>query len=109
MGNLVDRDVGIARRSRLDPLTGAIREYPLPASARPHSIVPDDEGAIWYLGNSNGTVGKLNPLTGEIRSTRLVWPTLTPVCSTPMATSISQRSIREPWPDSTPQREKSSQ
>jgi virginiamycin B lyase len=29
--------------------------------------VPDDEGAIWYLGNSNGTVGKLNPLTGEIR------------------------------------------
>jgi len=52
---------------RLDPLTGAFREYPLPASARPHSIVPDDEGAIWYLGNSNGTVGKLNPLTGEIR------------------------------------------
>ena len=52
---------------RLDPLTGAFREYPLPASARPHSIVPDDEDAIWYLGNSNGTVGKLNPLTGEIR------------------------------------------
>ena len=51
---------------RLDPLTGAFREYPLPASARPHSIVPDDEGTIWYLGNSNGTVGKLNPLTGEI-------------------------------------------
>ena len=52
---------------RLDPLTGEFREYPLPASARPHSIVPDDEGAIWYLGNSNGTVGRLNPLTGEIR------------------------------------------
>ena len=52
---------------RLDPLTGEFREYPLPASARPHSIVPDKEGAIWYLGNSNGTVGKLNPLTGEIR------------------------------------------
>ena len=52
---------------RLDPLTGEFREYPLPASARPHSIVPDDEGAIWYLGNSNGTVGRLNPLTGEVR------------------------------------------
>ena len=52
---------------RLDPLTGDVREYPLPPSARPHSIVPDFEGFIWYLGNSNGTVGKLNPLTGDIR------------------------------------------
>ena len=52
---------------RLDPLTGEFREYPLPASARTHSIVPDDKGAIWYLGNSTDTVGKLNPLTGEIR------------------------------------------
>ena len=52
---------------RLDPLTGDVREYPLPPSARPHSIVPDNEGFIWYLGNSNGTVGKLNPLTSDIR------------------------------------------
>ena len=52
---------------RLDPLTGDVREYPLPSGARPHSIVPDKEGFIWYLGNSNGTVGKLNPLTGDIR------------------------------------------
>ena len=52
---------------RLDPLTGDVREDPLPPSARPHSIVPDNEGFIWYLGNSNGTVGKLNPLTGDIR------------------------------------------
>ena len=52
---------------RLDPLTGDFKEYPLPATARPHSIVPDDKGFIWYLGNSNGTVGRLNPVTGEIR------------------------------------------
>lgn len=52
---------------RLDPLTDEFREYSLPATARPHSIVPDDTGAIWYLGNGNGTVGRLNPLTGEIR------------------------------------------
>ena len=51
----------------LDPLTGDFKEYPLPATARPHSIVPDDTGFIWYLGNSNGTVGRLNPVTGEIR------------------------------------------
>ena len=52
---------------RLDPLTGDFTEYPLPATARPHSIVPDDKGFIWYLGNSNGTVGRLNPVTGDIR------------------------------------------
>ena len=51
----------------LDPLTGDFKEYPLPATARPHSIVPDDKGFIWYLGNSNGTLGRLNPVTGEIR------------------------------------------
>ena len=51
---------------RLDPLTGGMREYLLPPSARPHSIVPDDEGYIWYTGNSNGTIGKLDPATGEI-------------------------------------------
>ena len=56
-----------SRVGRFDPLTGEFKEYPLPVTARPHSIVPDEEGAIWYLGNSNGTVGKLNPLTGEIR------------------------------------------
>ena len=51
---------------RLDPVTGDMTEYPLPPSARPHSIVPDDEGYIWYTGNSNGTIGKLDPETGEI-------------------------------------------
>lgn len=51
---------------RLDPVTGEMKEYPLPPSARPHSIVPDDEGYIWYTGNSNGTIGKLDPETGEI-------------------------------------------
>ena len=30
-----------SRAGRLDPLTGEFRECPLPASARPHSIVPD--------------------------------------------------------------------
>ena len=52
---------------RLDPLTGDFKEYPLPTTARPHSILPDDKEFICYLGNSNGTVGKLNPVTGDIR------------------------------------------
>lgn len=52
---------------RLDPETGEMKEYPLPASARPHSILPDAEGNIWYTGNSNATIGKLDPSTGEVK------------------------------------------
>ena len=52
---------------RMDPATGGFTEYPLPPTARPHSIVPADDGAIWYLGNGNGTVGRLDPATGAIR------------------------------------------
>jgi virginiamycin B lyase len=51
---------------RLDPVTGEMREYPLPPSARPHTIVPDNDGYIWYTGNSNATVGRLDPATGEV-------------------------------------------
>lgn len=51
---------------RLDPKTGAMKEYPLPPSAKPHTIVPDKDGNIWYTGNSNATVGKLDPKTGKI-------------------------------------------
>lgn len=55
---------------RLDPDTGAMKEFPLPPSARPHSIVPDEKGAIWYTGNGNATLGKLEPQTGKITEYR---------------------------------------
>lgn len=51
---------------RLNPQTGEMKEYTLPAGARPHSIINDRNGTIWYMGNANGTVGRLNPSTGEI-------------------------------------------
>ena len=50
---------------RLDPDTGVMEEYKLPPSSR-HTVVPDKQGNIWYTGNSNATVGKLNPATGEV-------------------------------------------
>ena len=50
---------------RLDPVTGETKEFPLPPAARPHSIVPDQDGNIWYT-DSNGTIGMLDPATGEI-------------------------------------------
>ncbi len=50
---------------RLDPKTGQMKEYPLPPSAKPHTIFPDKDGTIWYTGNSNATIGKLDPSTGK--------------------------------------------
>ncbi len=51
---------------RIDPETGSMREYPLPAGAKPHSVTPDAEGNMYYLGNRNATIGKLDPATGDI-------------------------------------------
>jgi virginiamycin B lyase len=43
-----------------------MKEFPLPTTARPHTIIPDAAGNIWYTGNSNATLGKLDPKTGQI-------------------------------------------
>jgi virginiamycin B lyase len=51
---------------RINPATGEMTEYPLPAGAMPHTVTLDQAGAVWYTGNKNGTVGKLDPDTGEI-------------------------------------------
>ena len=51
---------------RIDPATGEMKEYALPANAMPHSVTIDDAGNAWYTGNQNGSVGKLDPNTGEI-------------------------------------------
>jgi len=51
---------------RIDPATGEMREYPLPANAMPHTVTIDRSGGVWYTGNRNGTVGRLDPETGEI-------------------------------------------
>ncbi|MCX7546205.1 hypothetical protein OS173_12645 [Marinicella sp. S6413] len=52
---------------RIDPTTGDMKEYPLPAGAMPHSVTPDKEGNMWYMGNKNGTVGRLDAETGDIK------------------------------------------
>ncbi len=50
----------------IDPATGEMTEYPLPANAMPHSVTLDDAGNVWYTGNQNGSVGMLDPATGAI-------------------------------------------
>ncbi|MDP2621098.1 MAG: hypothetical protein Q8P46_13165 [Hyphomicrobiales bacterium] len=51
---------------RIDPATGAMTEYPLPANSMPHSVTLDRAGNVWFTGNKNGTVGKFDPMSGKI-------------------------------------------
>ena len=49
----------------INPETNEMKEYPLPAGSLPHSVTLDQNGSAWYLGNGNGTIGKLDETTGE--------------------------------------------
>lgn len=51
---------------RINPVTGEMKEYPLPQGSMPHTVTIDDAGNIWYTGNKNATIGKLDPQSGEI-------------------------------------------
>jgi virginiamycin B lyase len=52
---------------RLDPATGAMKEYQLPPKSLPHSVTLDRDGNPWFTGNGNGTIGKLDAKTGEFK------------------------------------------
>jgi virginiamycin B lyase len=49
-----------------NPKTGEMKEYPLPAMAKPHTVELDNNGTPWYTGNMNGSIGRLDPATGKI-------------------------------------------
>src|SRR5258707_9746871 len=57
---------------RLDPKTGAIREYSLKSPhTGPHGLAEDKDGNIWFTGNHAGLIGKLDPKTGLTTEYRL--------------------------------------
>jgi len=51
---------------RIDPATGEMTEYSLPAGSMPHTVTLDATGNVWYTGNKNGTMGRFDPKTEEI-------------------------------------------
>jgi virginiamycin B lyase len=51
---------------RINPATGEIKEYKLPAKAKPHTVTLDARGNVWYMGNGNATIGYLDPRTERI-------------------------------------------
>jgi virginiamycin B lyase len=59
---------------RINPRTGEMKEYPLPANAMPHTVLLDREGGVWYTGNKNATIGKLDPETGKVTEYKMPDP-----------------------------------
>jgi virginiamycin B lyase len=56
---------------RLDPATGAIKEYRLNPQTGPHGLKEDRDGNIWFTGNFAGLIGKLDPNTGAVSEYRM--------------------------------------
>jgi virginiamycin B lyase len=57
----------VNRLGRVDPATGAIREYPTGADlAGPHGLAEDREGRIWFTANFSGAIGRLDPGSGAL-------------------------------------------
>ena len=48
------------------PREPELQAYAVPAGSRPHDVAPAADGGIWYTGQGNGTLGWLNPETGEV-------------------------------------------
>jgi virginiamycin B lyase len=51
---------------RLDPHSGVIKEFRLPAGSGPHGLVADPKGNIWFTANFAGYIGRLDPTTGQV-------------------------------------------
>ena len=44
-----------------------VTEFPVPAGTGPHDVAPAPDGTVWYTGQRNGTLGRLNPIDGHVR------------------------------------------
>jgi virginiamycin B lyase len=42
-------------------------EYPVTPGSHPHDVAPATDGGVWYTGQHNGTLGHLEPETGDVR------------------------------------------
>src|SRR5579883_2907003 len=49
----------------------AVQEYAVAAGSHPHDAVPDGAGGVWYTGQGDGTVGRLDPATGDYKTVDL--------------------------------------
>lgn len=52
--------------ARFDPTEHTFKEWDLPPGARPHGLLVDRQGIVWYTGNGNGSIGRLDPVMGKV-------------------------------------------
>lgn len=52
--------------ARLTPGTSEWKKYELDPGTNPHNCIVDAQGMVWYSGNRNGTIGRLDPKTGSL-------------------------------------------
>jgi virginiamycin B lyase len=49
----------------------SVQVYSVPAGSRPHDVAPAPDGSVWYTGQGNGTLGRLDPTTGQVEEVSL--------------------------------------
>lgn len=52
-------------------LTFAMESFAVASGSAPHDVAPAADGGVWYTGQGNGTLGWLDPSTGEVREIAL--------------------------------------
>lgn len=65
-GNIYITVMNAEKIARFDTRAKTFREWDLPEGARPHGLLVDRNGQVWYTGNGNGTIGQLDPVTGKV-------------------------------------------
>ena len=60
-----------ARAAARTDLPANVRVYDVPAGSRPHDVAPAPDGKVWYTGQRRGTLGILDPASGQVREIRL--------------------------------------
>jgi virginiamycin B lyase len=56
--------------ARFNTQAKTFKEWDLPEGAQPHGLLVDSRGQVWYTGNGNGTIGRLDPATGKVTEHR---------------------------------------
>ena len=52
-------------------LAFTVQTYPVPTGAHPHDVAVASDGGVWYTGQQNGTLGWLDPGTGDVHEVEL--------------------------------------
>jgi virginiamycin B lyase len=64
-----------SRLGRVDPRSGAMKEFPLDTpNSGPHGLVEDRDGNVWYTGINVHELGKVDPKTGAVTEYKVPEP-----------------------------------